>query len=180
MGSKAKRRGPRHRSGSDLVGEAASRSQNASRRGSARATPTSRAPHGWVALLLIVATLAVFYPVRHHEFVDYDDAIQIVQNPQIREGLGVAGLTRAFQPYGSNWIPLTWISYQINYAFSGLEPGGYLLTNVALHLAQRLRGGALRTASAPRRIRRLGDVAQGRTLGLVLDAHVVRIRTLLS
>jgi tetratricopeptide (TPR) repeat protein len=47
--------------------------------------------------------------------------------------LNVAGLTRAFQPYGSNWIPLTWISYQFNYAFGGLEPGGYLLTNVALH-----------------------------------------------
>jgi tetratricopeptide (TPR) repeat protein len=77
--------------------------------------------------------LAVFYPVRNHEFVDYDDAIQIVQNPQIRAGLGATGLMRAFQPYGSNWIPLTWISYQINYAFSGLEPGGYLLTNVALH-----------------------------------------------
>jgi tetratricopeptide (TPR) repeat protein len=80
-----------------------------------------------------VATLAVFYPVRHHEFLDYDDAVQIVQNPQIREGLNLAGLTGAFQPYGSNWIPLTWISYQINYAFSGMEPGGYLLTNVALH-----------------------------------------------
>jgi tetratricopeptide (TPR) repeat protein len=133
MRSKAKRRRPHHRSGSDLVGNVASTSQNAGRRGSARATPTSRAPHGWIALLLIVATLAVFYPVRHHEFVDYDDTIQIVQNPQIRGGLGVTGLMRAFQPYGSNWIPLTWISYQVNYAFSGLEPGGYLLTNVALH-----------------------------------------------
>jgi len=91
------------------------------------------APHGWIALLLIAATLAVFYPVRHHEFVEYDDAIQIVQNPQVRESLNIAGLARAFQPYGSNWIPLTWISYQINHAFSGLEPGGYLLTNVALH-----------------------------------------------
>jgi hypothetical protein len=111
----------------------ASTSQNASRRGSARATPTGHAPHGWIALLLIVATLAVFYPVRHHEFVEYDDVPQIVQNTQIREGLNIAGLMRAFQPYGSNWIPLTWISYQINYAFSGLEPGGYLLTNVALH-----------------------------------------------
>jgi tetratricopeptide (TPR) repeat protein len=84
-------------------------------------------------LLLMVATLAVFHPVRHHEFLEYDDAVQIVQNPQIRESLNIAGLMRAFQPYGSNWIPLTWISYQVNYAFSGLEPGGYLLTNVALH-----------------------------------------------
>jgi tetratricopeptide (TPR) repeat protein len=133
MRRKARRRRPAHRSGSDLVGNVASTSQTASRRGSARATPTGHAPHGWIALLLIVATLAVFYPVRHHEFLDYDDAVQIVQNPQIREGLSLAGLTGAFQPYGSNWIPLTWISYQINYAFSGMEPGGYLLTNVALH-----------------------------------------------
>jgi tetratricopeptide (TPR) repeat protein len=91
--------------------------------------------HGWIALLLISATLVVFYPVRQHEFVAYDDVLQIVQNAQIREGLSAAGLAHAFRPYDTNWIPLTWISYQINYAVSGLEPGGYLLTNVALHAA---------------------------------------------
>jgi len=133
MRSKTERRRSRRRSGSDPVGAPTSTSKDTSSRGSGRATSTSGAPHGWIALLLIVATLAVFYPVRNHEFVDYDDAIQIVQNPQIREDLGVTGLMRAFQPYGSDWVPLTWISCQINYAFNGLEPGGYLLSNVAFH-----------------------------------------------
>ncbi len=90
-------------------------------------------PHGWIAVLLVAATLAVYYQVRHHEFVAYDDPAHITQNAQLREPFSAAGLARAFRPYDTNWIPLTWISYQLNYALFGLEPAGYLLTNVALH-----------------------------------------------
>ena len=82
-----------------------------------------------------MATLAVFYQVRYHEFVAYDDTVHIIQNTQVRDGLSAAGFVRAFQPYDTNWIPLTWISYQANYALFALEPAGYLLTNVALHAA---------------------------------------------
>ena len=54
---------------------------------------------------------------------------------RLRDGLSAAGIARAFRPYEDNWIPLIWISFQINYAFSALEPEGYHLTNVALHAA---------------------------------------------
>jgi tetratricopeptide (TPR) repeat protein len=74
-------------------------------------------PHAWIALLLAAATFAVFYQVRHHEFVGFDDYTYVV----------------AFRPYEVNWIPLTWISLQVDYALYGLDPGGYHLTNAALH-----------------------------------------------
>ena len=90
-------------------------------------------PHGWIALLLAVATFAVFHQVRHHEFVGYDDYIYVVQNANLRDGLGVDALLRAFRPYEVNWIPLTWISLQLDYALYGLDSGGYHLTNLALH-----------------------------------------------
>jgi tetratricopeptide (TPR) repeat protein len=90
-------------------------------------------PHGWIALLLLAATLAVFYQVRGHEFVGYDDYVYVVQNANLRDGLSPAALARAFRPYEVNWIPLTWISLQVDYALYGLEPAGYHLTNLALH-----------------------------------------------
>jgi tetratricopeptide (TPR) repeat protein len=89
---------------------------------------------GWIALLLVAASFAVYAPVRHHEFVAYDDDRYIVDNPNLREPLGLDSVRRAFaSPYETNWIPLTWISLHIDHALYGLAPAGYHLTNVALH-----------------------------------------------
>jgi tetratricopeptide (TPR) repeat protein len=38
-----------------------------------------------------------------------------------------------FQVY--NWQPLTWISYALDHAFWGMDPFGYHLTNVIIHIA---------------------------------------------
>jgi len=88
--------------------------------------------HGWIAALLMAGVSAVFYQVATHELVRYDDYEYIVQNPHLRDNL-IEALRSAFQPYGSNWIPITWMSLWIDYALYGLEPAGYHLTNVALH-----------------------------------------------
>ncbi len=37
--------------------------------------------------LLCGVTLAVFWPVRHHEFIIYDDHQYITQNPHVLNGL---------------------------------------------------------------------------------------------
>ena len=96
-------------------------------------------PHRIVPFLLLALTAVVFQPVRDHEFVDYDDHVYVVENPNLRDGLGVESVVRAFTtPYTANWIPLTWISLQIDHEFYGLEPAGYHLTNVALHTLSAL------------------------------------------
>jgi tetratricopeptide (TPR) repeat protein len=82
---------------------------------------------------LVVACLVVFGQVREHEFVGFDDYKYVVQNPDLRDGLTLRGVSRALQPSFLNWIPLTSLSYQVDYALYGLEPGGYLLTNLLLH-----------------------------------------------
>jgi tetratricopeptide (TPR) repeat protein len=87
----------------------------------------------WIAMGLVVACLAVFGQVRDHEFVGFDDYHYVVQNPDLRDGLTLRGLSRALQPRFLNWIPLTSASYQVDYALHGLEPGGYHLTNLFLH-----------------------------------------------
>jgi tetratricopeptide (TPR) repeat protein len=95
--------------------------------------------HRIVPFLLLALTALVFHPVRGHEFVDYDDHVYVVENPNLTEGLGLQSIAHAFaKPYFGNWIPLTSISLQIDYARHGLEPAGYLLTNVALHALSAL------------------------------------------
>ncbi|HEY5657572.1 MAG TPA: hypothetical protein VIY27_07255, partial [Myxococcota bacterium] len=90
-------------------------------------------PHGWIALALAAASFAALHGVWHCEFVGYDDYIYVVQNANLRDGLGLEALLRAFRPYEVNWIPLTWISLQIDYALYGLDPVGFHVTNLALH-----------------------------------------------
>ena len=40
-----------------------------------------------VIVALVAATLAVYWPVRHHNFIDFDDPHYVTDNPQVAEGL---------------------------------------------------------------------------------------------
>ena len=92
-----------------------------------------------VALALLGLVAAVFHPVREHDFTGYDDNVYITDNPYLRSGLTPENVVRAFtEPYESNWIPLTWISFQLDYELYGLEPAGFLLTNAVLHALSTL------------------------------------------
>lgn len=87
-----------------------------------------------VALGLVALCFAVYASVRHHEFVNYDDPVAIVENPNLVGGLSFESVRRAFAaPRFYNYIPLTAVSLQVDHALYGMEPAGFLLTNVALH-----------------------------------------------
>jgi len=87
-----------------------------------------------LAALLAAGTLAVFAAVRGFDFVGYDDAVYVTQNPHLEEGLSPAGLRWAFTPYETNWIPLTWLSLLVDHELWGKQPAGYHVTNLALHI----------------------------------------------
>jgi tetratricopeptide (TPR) repeat protein len=87
-----------------------------------------------IALGLIALVLAVFFQVRHHEFVDLDDLAYIVYNESLRASSPAEALRTAFTTTSVvSWIPLTVLSLQVDRALYGTEPAGYLLTNVGLH-----------------------------------------------
>ncbi len=68
-------------------------------------------------------------------FVNLDDPIFILNNPFIRN-LDSALLTFAFTSRTLDiWMPLTWLSFALDYHFWALNPFGYHLTNVMLHAA---------------------------------------------
>jgi len=89
-----------------------------------------------ISALLVGATLLAFFEVRGHSFVDYDDLMLIVWNQDLRVASPGEAFRVAFTTTSHvNWTPLTLLSLQANYALHGLEPAGYLLTNLALHAA---------------------------------------------
>ncbi len=85
--------------------------------------------------VLAVITLAVFGQVTHFDFVSLDDPIYVINNPHITSGISLEGIGWAFTTtYADFWHPLTWMSLMLDYQFYGLNPGGYHITNLILHI----------------------------------------------
>ncbi len=100
----------------------------------------------WVACALVLLVVVVFHEVRGHEFVNLDDGIYVVRNVALEQGLDAGRVLEYFTtPFFGNLIPLTLLSYHVDHALWGKWPGGYLLSNVALHaIATCLLFAALR------------------------------------
>jgi tetratricopeptide (TPR) repeat protein len=89
--------------------------------------------------LLAASTLLAYAGLRDHEFVNFDDNVFIYENPYLSLGLGREGLRWASTSfYAANWLPLTWLSLLADHALWGLDPVGYHLTNLALHVGSTL------------------------------------------
>jgi tetratricopeptide (TPR) repeat protein len=87
-----------------------------------------------VCLLLAGITWLVFGQTVRYPFIDFDDPMYVVQEPEINSGLTLHGITWAFTHLPStNWYPLTNISHMAEAQFYGMNAGGYHLTNVLLH-----------------------------------------------
>lgn len=92
-----------------------------------------------VYVFLIVATFAVYWQLTGYEFVDLDDSLYITNNPQLKAGLTGQNVIWAFTTDRVGlWIPLTWLSFMLDFEFWGLDPGGYHLTNLLFHIANIL------------------------------------------
>jgi hypothetical protein len=91
----------------------------------------------WLAcLLLAFATFAAYWPVRHYDFVEYDDDGYVFENPMVRAGLSWQGFAWAFAGgHDCNWHPLTWLSHMTDCQLFGVNPGAMHLENALLHCA---------------------------------------------
>jgi hypothetical protein len=78
-------------------------------------------------------TLAVFWPTLGHQFLDWDDDRNLVNNPDFR-GLGWSNLQwMVTTTLMGHWIPFTWLTFGADYVIWGMKPFGYHLTNLLLH-----------------------------------------------
>ncbi|MGO8927352.1 MAG: tetratricopeptide repeat protein [Limisphaerales bacterium] len=87
-----------------------------------------------MAALLVLVTIALYWPVMRHDFVDYDDNLYVTANVHVQSGLTLENLKWACcNPVGGNWHPLTVWSHMADCQLFGLKPWGHHLTSVLLH-----------------------------------------------
>ncbi len=92
-----------------------------------------------VVIFLIIAVCAVFGRTLSHDFINFDDNIYVTGNSLIRSEISPDGISRVFSTkYFNLWLPLTLLSFMLDYQLYGLNPGGYHLTNLILHILSTL------------------------------------------
>ena len=88
----------------------------------------------FLGIALVIATLALYYPARHHPFVNYDDDDYVTDNAHVKAGLSWDTVTWAFtSSYAGNWHPLTWISHALDCQLFGMDASGHHDTSILFH-----------------------------------------------
>jgi len=92
----------------------------------------------FIALLLVLGTLAIYLPVAHDGFTLYDDSDYVTENPVVENGLTWAGVKWAFAWHACNWHPLTWLSHMADCQLFGLDAGMHHCVNLLFHAANAI------------------------------------------
>ncbi|MCP5105514.1 MAG: tetratricopeptide repeat protein [bacterium] len=89
------------------------------------------------ALVVVLTVTAVsFFPALNNGFTNWDDPAFITENPDIRE-LSLQNTGKFFtRSYGgfAGYVPLVMLSYTLEHALFGMDPGAFHRTNLLLHL----------------------------------------------
>ena len=92
-----------------------------------------------ICLFLIAASLSVYWQIRDHDFIDYDDESYVTKNLHVRTGLTRESVIWAFTTdHEANWHPLTWLSHMADCELYGLNPMGHHWTSLQIHLTNTL------------------------------------------
>jgi tetratricopeptide (TPR) repeat protein len=102
--------------------------------------PSSRRSlHPWLCVALLLATAAVYAPVRHFGFLNYDDEEYVTENAHVTAGLTRDGFVWAWTGvHQATWHPLTTLSHMLDCQLFGLNAGPHHLGNVVLHALNTL------------------------------------------
>ena len=95
-------------------------------------------PLVWGCLLLTAVTVLNNWPMAAFGFA-WDDHGYIVRNYPIQDPVSLKSILWCLTAFAeANWHPLTWLALHIQFQFFGLNPGGYHVVNLLLHLANTL------------------------------------------
>ena len=93
---------------------------------------------GLFSLLIVVVTAVPFLGSLDNDFVNWDDGVYVTHNRQIQD-LSWDSIQEIFStPVRRTYAPLTLLSLGLDHAIWSLDPFGYHLTNLLLHLANTL------------------------------------------
>ena len=93
----------------------------------------------WFGSGLLVFLVGLFYlPVWGNDFVNWDDKGAILENVEIRS-LNASNIKWMFTTFATgNWMPLTWLSFALDYHMGGLNPRVFHATNLLFHAINTL------------------------------------------
>jgi protein O-mannosyl-transferase len=92
-----------------------------------------------ICAILVLATFFVYWPVRHHDFINFDDGDYVTCNPHVQSGLTWQTVRWAFTSgHAGNWHPATWLSHALDCQLFGLSPYGPHVVNLLFHVASTL------------------------------------------
>ena len=92
-------------------------------------------PERVIPLTLVLAVVAVFAIGLRNDFVRWDDHVNLIENPYFR-GFGARQIVWMFTTtLMGHYIPLTWLTFGLDYVLWGMQPAGYHFTNLVLHAA---------------------------------------------
>jgi tetratricopeptide (TPR) repeat protein len=92
-----------------------------------------------ICVLLVLASLTIYWQTRHYPFINYDDNLYVTENFHIQKGVSLENLKWAIHAtHAFNWHPLTWLSHMVDIEIYGLGAGGHHMTNVLFHMANTL------------------------------------------
>lgn len=81
---------------------------------------------------LIVVTVLVYARIAHHEFLLFDDNIQLTDQVHVLSGLTWNNFLWSFSR--ESWCgPVTWLAYATCYEIFGLNPGAFHVMSLAFH-----------------------------------------------
>ena len=138
---------------------------------------------GLVPVAVAILTAAVFLPTLSGSFLNWDDNVNFLDNPAYR-GLDREHVRWAFTSvFFGHYIPLTRLTWSLNWVLGGMNPWGYHLVNVLLHatnaalfyfVARRLLAAAI--ADGAQAGRRGPDLsAAAAVAALVWGVHPLRV-----
>lgn len=88
---------------------------------------------------LVLLSLFTYGGILDHQFIStWDDDAYVINNPAIR-GFTLENIRTACTAYYvSNYAPIQIFSYMLDYTIWGLNPRGFLLTNLVIHILNTL------------------------------------------
>lgn len=90
----------------------------------------------WLALLLVAATLAAYWPVFSAGFI-WDDDAYVTDNAMLSSADGLSRIWFSAHSQ-SQYFPMVYTTLRLEHALWGLNPMGYHAINVCLHLGNAL------------------------------------------
>lgn len=133
--------------------------------------PPSALNHAFVCCLHLALLLLLYFQTFSFDYVYFDDADYVIENPGVMGGLTIDGIRWAFTSfYMSNWHPLTWLSHMLDVSLFGPAPGWAHLHNAGLHLINSLLVYALL-------LKLSGSWIKACILSLVFLAHPLHVES---